>query len=73
MYSLPTLTFPRNWYSFDASGQKIATAVYPNWLMNPGLASWRSYVASTCASDLAVSGYDGCFIDGPDSGLVLSA
>lgn len=56
-------TFPAGWYLRDRDGQKVTSAVYGNFLMDPTHPEWVSSRQTEALAALADSGYDGCFID----------
>lgn len=73
--------YPASWYELDASGKRIQSKGFGNYLMNPGNPAWAQNVASECAAALASSGYAGCFLDtmgtaplgaGYDTGLPIN-
>ena len=61
--------FPADWYLRDASGNKVQNN-WGIWLMNPSNAGWVDNRVQECASALAHSGYDGCFIDNLGPGAI---
>ncbi len=63
-------TFPANYYSYDAKGQKVRTTAYGNYMMNPRSldggpdgASWANERFRQCRNAALEAGYDGCFLD----------
>jgi hypothetical protein len=56
-------TFPEDWYSRDANGDKIRSKAYGNYLMDPSERGWVRSRIRTCVGFLRVSRYDGCFVD----------
>jgi hypothetical protein len=55
--------YPDDYYSHDASGNKIQSVQYKTWLMNPTSSGWIQDRITTCQSLIASSGYDGCMLD----------
>jgi hypothetical protein len=55
--------FPSSWYLRNADGQKLTSAGYGNYLMNPTEPGWVENRVAFCQSVLTTSGYDGCFVD----------
>jgi hypothetical protein len=73
--------YPASWYELDASGKRIQSKGFGNYLMDPGNPAWAQNVASECTAALASSGYTGCFLDtmgtaplgaGYDTGLPIN-
>ena len=56
-------TFPTDWYSRDAAGNKVRSKGYGNYLMKPTSSGWITNRISLCKSMIASSGYDGCMLD----------
>ena len=54
---------PSSWYSRSGSGAKIRSDDFGTYLMNPKSSGWRDDRLSECRQRLAVSHYDGCFLD----------
>jgi Hypothetical glycosyl hydrolase family 15 len=55
--------FPESFYARDAQGNKIMDKSFNTWLMDPTSQGWRDQLKTTCQTQLADSGYDGCFLD----------
>lgn len=55
--------FPSSWYLRNAQGEKLTSAGYGNYLMNPTEPGWVANRVAFCQSVLTNSGYDGCFVD----------
>ena len=55
--------YPASWYELDASGRRVQSKGFGNYLMNPANAAWAQNVASECSAAIASSGDDGCFLD----------
>jgi len=55
--------YPTSWYELDASGKKVESKGFGNYLMDPANPAWAQNVASECSSAMATSGDDGCFLD----------
>lgn len=55
--------FPESWYLRDANGNKVTSAGWGNYAMNPANPNWVATRADECIAAIADSGYDGCFID----------
>ena len=55
--------YPASWYELDASGHKVRSNGFGNYLMNPSNAGWATNVAGECAQAMASSHDDGCFLD----------
>jgi Hypothetical glycosyl hydrolase family 15 len=63
--------YPSSWYLHDASGAKIRSGAYGNYLMDVTNPGWIQTVTAECQQALATDGYQGCFLDmlGPASVL----
>ena len=55
--------YPDGWYATDASGQRVTSLGFGNFLMKPNNPGWVKDVADRCSSYMKQSGYDGCFLD----------
>jgi hypothetical protein len=55
--------YPAAWYARDAAGNKIKSVQFGNYLMDLSNPAWTQDVINRCKDFLAVSGYDGCFLD----------
>jgi hypothetical protein len=55
--------YPASWYELDASGRRVQSKGFGNYLMNPASAAWAQNVAAECSAAMASSGDDGCFLD----------
>lgn len=55
--------YPAEWFSHDASGQRITSKGYGNYLMRPDSPGWRANRMSECTERVTQSGYDGCMLD----------
>ncbi len=55
--------FPEAWYTHDAAGNRIKETSGSNWIMNPRHPAWRAEVLNRCTTKIAISGFDGCFLD----------
>jgi len=55
--------YPDSWYARGAGGDKVRSRGFGNYLMNIGNPAWRQSAAQECATNLAKSGYDGCYLD----------
>jgi hypothetical protein len=62
-YSQGGTSYPSSWYAQDAHGGKVVSSGFGNFLMDPTNPGWIGDRVSTCQSELAVSHYDGCFLD----------
>lgn len=63
LYAGAKAGWPENYYEHDATGARIFAYQWGADLMDPSSAGWRASVVSACQSSMAISGYDGCFID----------
>jgi hypothetical protein len=64
--------FPDSWYARDASGAKVQSRNFGNWLMDVSNPEWGATVARQCTSFVAGDpGYDGCFLDMLGTGPLL--
>lgn len=55
--------YPSAWYARDASGNKVVSSGYGNYLMTPSNTGWVGNVVDMCAKFRSEGGYDGCFLD----------
>jgi Hypothetical glycosyl hydrolase family 15 len=55
--------FPAVYYSYSSTGSKIRSVGFGNYLMDPAQPGWISTVISECRSEMAASGYVGCYLD----------
>jgi hypothetical protein len=55
--------YPSTWYERDASGNKVRSVQFGNYLMDVSNPGWIGDVQNRCASYKSASGYDGCFLD----------
>ncbi len=55
--------YPDGWYARDASGEKVRSLGFGNYLMRPDEPGWVADVVARCRRFLEESGYDGCFLD----------
>jgi hypothetical protein len=69
-FSYPSQSFSETTYSHDASGNRIQSRGFGTYLMRPNSAAWQNYEAQTCTSNLAKSGYDGCYLDTMGDGIL---
>jgi hypothetical protein len=56
-------SFPASWYEYDASGAKVRSVLFNNYLMDPTSSGWMGDRAKLCQQVIARSGYDGCGLD----------
>jgi len=56
-------TFPDDWYLRDASGAKVRSKAYGNYMMDPADPGWIANRVATCQEDLATSDFNGCYLD----------
>ena len=59
----PDGSFPSSWYAHNGSGGRIKSEDFGTYLMNPKSSGWRDNRLAECRRDLAISRYDGCFLD----------
>ena len=59
----PSTSYPDDYYSHDAGGNRITIRQFGTYLMNPSSQGWRKVLEDQCTSLLQRSGYDGCYID----------
>ena len=55
--------YPEEFYSHDASGSRVRSKEFGNYLMDPSHPGWIQHVADECKSFIALGDYDGCMID----------
>ena len=63
-------SYPTTWYARNATGARIQSINFGNWLMLP-TGTWGAQIASNCAALIAKSHYDGCFLDTMGLGPLL--
>lgn len=56
-------SIPTTWYAHDSAGKGIQSKQFGNTLMDPTNAGWIANRQQRCASLIAASGFDGCFLD----------
>jgi hypothetical protein len=57
------LAAPEDWYARDATGSKIESLAYGNYLMDPSSPGWRAAAGSRCAAAISTARSDGCLLD----------
>lgn len=62
-YSKPSENYPESWYAHTASGVRIRSLEFGNYLMQISNPNWVGAVVQKCREHLRDSGYDGCFLD----------
>lgn len=66
--------FPATWYMRDANGNKLTSAGWGNYLMDPRATTpftyggrtysgWTDWVRKHCLDDIQTAGFDSCFLD----------
>lgn len=55
--------YPDEWYLKDATGARVVSGSWGNYLMNPASEGWISNRISTAQEFIAFSGYDGVLMD----------
>ena len=55
--------FPEAWYARDATGAKVRSKSFGNYLMDVTNPGWITSRTQTCTDYVAQSGYDGCYLD----------
>jgi hypothetical protein len=56
-------TYPRSWYARDASGEKIRSVGFGNWLMDVSEPGWIRERAARCQGFIEAGGFGGCMLD----------
>jgi hypothetical protein len=59
----PNSHYPSSWYARDHAHHKIRWPEFGTYLMDPTSAGWISEVGRLCLERLALSRYQGCFVD----------
>lgn len=55
--------YPNSWYAHTATGAKITSLNFGNYLMDVSSGRWIDTVGDLCVEHLKTSHYDGCFLD----------
>jgi hypothetical protein len=55
--------YPDAWYARDATGAKVRSKKFGNYLMDVTNQGWIQSRTQTCTDYVAQSGYDGCYLD----------
>ncbi|MBV8305382.1 MAG: hypothetical protein JOZ04_14320 [Acidimicrobiia bacterium] len=55
--------YPAAWYARAADGSQVRSKKFGNYLMDPTSPGWVQSRIQTCNQYLAMSGYDGCYLD----------
>lgn len=61
--------YPSSWYSRNAQGGQVIQSSFANFMMDPDNAGWIQNRQQSCAQDMALGGWNGCYLDavGPGS------
>ena len=55
--------YPDAWYARDASGAKVTSKSFGNYLMDVSHEGWIANRVAECGKHLAAYGFDGCYVD----------
>jgi hypothetical protein len=69
VFSEATHSYPESWYAHDASGARIRSLQWGDYLMSPSNPGWASDVTQECTAHVDL-GYDGCFLDSFGDGIL---
>jgi hypothetical protein len=56
-------TYPASWYLRDATGHKVRSREWGNYLMDPANPAWIADRVARCRRFLGIGGDDGCMVD----------
>lgn len=55
--------YPESWYLHDASGARVWSTSFANYLMDPVNPDWIQSRIDDCSATMASTGWDGCYLD----------